>query len=84
MPAKKKPVKLTQEELFPHGGFHYRLYTINVDGKKGFNKTAWFQCEDHLTKHIQYKHQGVKYSCDQCEYQSIYQSHLARHIDAKH
>lgn len=53
MPAKKKPVKLTQEELFPHGGFHYRLYTINVDGKKGFNKTAWFQCEDHLTKHIE-------------------------------
>ena len=53
MPAKKKPVKLTQEELFPHGGFHYRLYTINVDGKKGFNKTAWFQCEAHLTKHIE-------------------------------
>ena len=53
MPAKKKAVKLTQEELFPHGGFHYRLYTTNVDGKKGFNKTAWFQCEEHLTKHIE-------------------------------
>ena len=53
MPAKKKPVKLTQEELFPHGGFHYRLYTIDVDGKKGFNKTAWFQCAEHLTKHIE-------------------------------
>ena len=53
MPAKKKPVKLTQEELFPHGGFHYRLYTINVDGKKGFNKTAWFQCAEHLIKHIE-------------------------------
>lgn len=53
MPAKKKPVKLTQEELFPHNGFPYRLQVIEPDGtKKGSIRTSWFQCEWHLTKHI--------------------------------
>ena len=48
-----KAKKLTQEELFPHSGFPYRLETIEPDGtKKGTKRTAWFQCEWHLTKHI--------------------------------
>lgn len=48
MPPRKKPAKLTQEELFPHMGFPYRL-AYNEDGN---NKTCWFQCEWHLTKHV--------------------------------
>ena len=51
MPTKAK--KLTQEELFPHNGFPYRLQTIEDDGtKKGTTRIAWFQCEWHLTKHV--------------------------------
>ena len=53
MPAKKKPAKLTQEELFPHSGFSYRLETKEDDGtKRGATKIAWFQCEAHLVKHV--------------------------------
>jgi len=51
MPTKKKP---TQEELFPHNGFPYRLETLEDDGtKKGLKRVAWFQCEWHLTKHVE-------------------------------
>ena len=49
MPAKKKVKKLTQEELFPHGGFPYRLE--HKDENK-LTRLCWFQCEHHLTKHI--------------------------------
>ena len=53
MPTKAKAKKLSQEELFPHNGFPYRLEVIEPDGtKKGTKRTAWFQCEWHLTKHI--------------------------------
>lgn len=52
MPTKKKPVKLTQEELFPHGKeFGYRL---QLDERiEGLGTIAWFQCEFHLTKHVE-------------------------------
>jgi len=51
MPIKKKP---TQEELFPHNGFPYRLEVIEDDGtKKGTKRISWFECEWHLTKHIE-------------------------------
>ena len=51
MPIKKKP---TQEELFPHSGFPYRLEVIEDDGtKKGTKRISWFECEWHLTKHIE-------------------------------
>lgn len=50
---KAKAKQLTQEELFPHNGFPYRLQTIEDDGtKKGTTRIAWFQCEWHLTKHV--------------------------------
>lgn len=52
MPVKKKPVKLTQEELFPHGkDFGYRLQLDEVI--QGLGTIAWFQCEFHLTKHVE-------------------------------
>ena len=49
MPAKKKVVKLTEEELFPHGGFPYRL---EFKDENNLTRLCWFQCEHHLTKHI--------------------------------
>ena len=29
-------------------------------------------------------HEGVKYACDQCEYQASWQGNLKKHIDLKH
>ena len=50
MPAKKKPAKkLTQEELFPHGGFPYRLEYLD---ENKLTRLCWFQCEHHLTTHV--------------------------------
>jgi hypothetical protein len=52
MPAKKKPTKLTQEQLFPHGkDFGYRLQLEELI--EGLGTVAWFQCEFHLTKHVE-------------------------------
>ena len=49
--AKKKPVKLSQAELFPHSReFPYRLELDTVI--EGLGTIAWFQCEFHLTKHL--------------------------------
>ena len=49
--AKKKQPKLTQEELFPHSReFPYRLELDKVI--EGLGTIAWFQCEFHLTKHL--------------------------------
>ena len=51
MPKSKQP-KLTQEELFPHGKeFGYRLQLDEVI--EGLGTIAWFQCEFHLTKHVE-------------------------------
>ena len=49
MPTKKKQVKLTEEELFPHGGFPYRLEYLD---ENKLTRLCWFQCEHHLTKHV--------------------------------
>ena len=52
MPKTKKPVKLTQEELFPHGkDFAYRLEM--TEPIQGLGNIAWYQCELHLTKHLE-------------------------------
>ncbi len=49
--AKKKQPKLSQAELFPHSReFPYRLELDTVI--EGLGTIAWFQCEFHLTKHI--------------------------------
>lgn len=51
MPKSKQP-KLTQEELFPHGReFGYRLQLHETI--EGLGTIAWFQCEFHLTKHVE-------------------------------
>ena len=63
----------------------YSKEVVSVKGK--------FECEQcHKTysgrgalyTHKQSAHQGVKYSCDQCEYQTKQYSNLTRHIQNKH
>lgn len=50
--SKTKQPKLTQEELFPHGKeFGYRLQML--EPIEGLGTIAWFQCEFHLTKHLE-------------------------------
>ena len=50
--SKTKQPKLTQEELFPHGReFGYRLQML--EPIEGLGTIAWFQCEFHLTKHVE-------------------------------
>lgn len=50
MPPKRKPVELTEEELFPYGGFPYRLEYLD---ENKLTRLCWFVCEYHLTKHVQ-------------------------------
>lgn len=47
--ARKKVVKLTEEQLFPHGGFPYRLEYIDENERV---RLCWFQCEHHLVTHV--------------------------------
>ena len=35
-------------------------------------------------KHIQSKHEGVRYSCNKCEYKATQRGSLKIHIEAKH
>tara|TARA_B100001059_G_scaffold197885_1_gene203519 strand:+ start:201 stop:584 length:384 start_codon:yes stop_codon:yes gene_type:complete len=50
--SKSKQPKLTQEELFPHGKeFAYRLEML--EPIQGLGNIAWYQCEMHLTKHLE-------------------------------
>ena len=37
-----------------------------------------------LFQHIKSKYEGVKYACDQCDYQATQQSYLKYHIKSKH
>ena len=34
--------------------------------------------------HIKSKHEGFRYDCEQCDYQSIYKKNLKEHIETKH
>ena len=45
---------------------------------------AGFRRKDSRAKHIRSKHEGVKYSCNQCEYQATQQGDLKRHKQSKH
>ena len=37
-----------------------------------------------MTMHIQSKHEGVKYACNQCDHQATRQSNLTQHIQSVH
>ena len=38
-----------QQEEFPHSNFPYKLEYNDLDGKR----TCYFQCEEHLKKHLE-------------------------------
>ena len=40
--------------------------------------------QESVQKNIQSKHEGIKYPCNQCDYQATHQSSLQTHIAAKH
>ena len=40
--------------------------------------------QSSLTRHIQSKHEGVKYACDQCDYQAARKDSLTKHIQSVH
>ena len=40
--------------------------------------------QTYVKKHIKYKHEGVRYPCDQCEFAAITADSLRRHIEIKH
>ena len=37
-----------------------------------------------LARHIQSEHQGVKFVCNQCEYQATFKGNLTKHIQSQH
>ena len=39
---------------------------------------------NNLTLHIQSKHEGVKYACNQCEYKATQKTNLRTHKKKKH
>ena len=45
---------------------------------------AGYRWKKHLLRHIRSKHEGVKYSCNQCEYHATQQGHLKKHKQAIH
>ena len=40
--------------------------------------------QGNLTKHLQLKHKGVKYACNQCDKKFMQQITLTRHIHSIH
>ena len=40
--------------------------------------------QSNLTRHIQTKHEGIKYACDQCDFLATQQVHLRTHLKKKH
>ena len=50
--TKAKSAIVNDADLFPHDQFPYRLEY--KDGKE--NKICWFQCVDHLNKHLERYH----------------------------
>ena len=42
------------------------------------------QLKKKFEKHVKYKHEGVRYPCDQCEYAAITAGYLRKHNKNKH
>ena len=40
--------------------------------------------QSNLSNHIQTKHEGVKYACNQCDHQATTKSNISQHIKSKH
>ena len=45
---------------------------------------AEFTAKSSMVTHYRSKHEGVKYPCNQCDYQATTQGNLQRHIQSQH
>ena len=43
-----------------------------------------FNSKQNLSYHTKSQHKGVRYACNQCDYQGFTQSYLKIHIQSKH
>ena len=43
-----------------------------------------FSTKTNMGKHYRSKHEGIKYPCNQCDYQATRKDHLKTHIQSKH
>ena len=56
---------------------------INLD-KPIINKTTYYKAKSDLYNHIQSKHEGIKYPCNQCDHQAMERGSLKKHVLSKH
>ena len=62
-----------------------RRQTVSLNGKHECEPSQkTFYDKPTLNRHMKSKHEGVMYSCNQCDYQAGYQGHLTIHIQTKH
>ena len=70
-----------------------QIKTKNDHSKIQMNADGLFDCgqcqsqfkrKEHLQRHIQSIHEGVKYNCDQCNVEFTQHAHLFIHIKSKH
>ena len=55
-------------------------FTIVVKGKSDLEANF----AGHLKEHVESIHEGVRYSCDQCDYRATTKGNLKRHEMSKH
>ena len=56
------------------------MLTIVVKGSFDYK----VNCAGHLKEHVESIHEGVRYSCDQCDYRATTKGNLKRHEMFKH
>ena len=69
------------EDLRPTAKFDY---PNNLGQQKNTNGHKTYSAPGALNNHKQSSHQGAKYACDQCDYQTTTQSSLSRHRESQH
>ena len=71
----------------------YRSKTSSNQRKLQNNSEGMFDCDQceskytqqgSLTRHIQSKHEGVKYTCNKCDHQATTQHSLKIHVQSRH
>ena len=58
------------------------MLQLRGDGKSPCGKE--FTEKGHMLRNYRSKHEGIKYPCNQCDYQATQQGDLKKHIQRKH
>ena len=45
---------------------------------------VWTNVAGNLRTHVEAKHEGICYACDQCEYKATQPGNLQRHVNSMH